>query len=281
MPIKFYKPNRAARKGASISDRSGLHSGKDYKSLTLPSVGVCGRGAAGTITIRHRGGGVKRNLRMVDFGQDKLNVPAKVERLEYDPNRAAHLALLLFADGERRYVLAWHGARPGDLVVRGEQIAEKPGNRMQLKSMTPGLTVYNVELKPGRGGVLLRSAGTYATLMDVQDKHALLKLPSGEVRLVAKECFATVGTVSNPDHWLQRVGSAGRKRRKGWRPAVRGKAMNPVDHPHGGGEGNQPIGLKHPKTLWGKPALGVKTRAVGKYSDAFIVSRRVKKTRKK
>ena len=281
MPIKVYKPNRAARKEASIVDRGGLHSGDPYKSLTVPTVRISGRGVEGAITVRHRGGGAKRRLRLVDFGQGKLGVPATVERLEYDPNRSAHLALLLFADGERRYVLAWDGAHAGDKVVRGEKEAERPGNRMRIANITPGVAVHNVELKPDGGGKLLRSAGSYAILMGVQERYVVLKLPSGEVRLVPRGCFATVGTVSNADHWLQRIGSAGRKRRRGWRPVVTGKAMNPVDHPHGGGEGHQPIGLKHPKTPWGKPALGVKTRRPGKYSDFLIVSRRSKKNKKK
>lgn len=280
MPIKIYKPNRAARKEASIVHRGGLFGGNAYKSLTLPKKRISGRGSEGSITVRHRGGGMKRRLRLVDFGQEKLDIPAVVERLEYDPNRSAHLALLLFADGERRYVLAWNGVQIGDALTYSEKGAERPGNRMRLLNITPGLSVYNVELKPGRGGKLLRAAGASAVLMDVQESFALLKLPSGEVRKVLGECFATIGAVSNPDHWLQRIGSAGRKRRMGWRPTVTGKAMNPVDHPHGGGEGHMPIGLKHPKTPWGKPALGVKTRRRKKYSDRLVVSRRVKKHKK-
>lgn len=279
MPIKNYKPNRAARKNMSIVDRSDLYRGKPLKSLTAPRMAISGRGAEGKITIRHRGGGVKRLLRVIDFGQEKMNVPATVERLEFDPNRTAHLALLKYADGDRRYVLGWEGAKEGDEVVIAEQAPEKPGNRMQLKHVTPGAFVFNVEMRPGRGGKLFRSAGTAGILMDVQGAYALITTPSSEVRLIPKESYATLGKVSNPDWWLTNFGSAGRQRRLGHRPEVRGKAMNPVDHPHGGGEGLQPIGMPGPKTPWGKPALGVKTRSRGKYSNHLIVSRRKKKKR--
>jgi len=279
MPIKVYKSNRAARKKASIVDRSELYRGKPVKSLTAGYKRLSGRGSAGKITTRHRGGGVKRILREVDFGQSKIGVPAKVERLEFDPNRTSWLALLLYADGERRYVLAWDGAKVGDQVVASPEAAEKPGNRLQLKNVTSGAVVFNVELKPGRGGSLFRAAGTAGTLMDVQEGNALLRLPSGEVRLISKECYGTLGRVSNVDWWLTRIGSAGRVRRMGRRPQVLGKAMNPVDHPHGGGEGHQPIGMPYPKTKWGKHAFGVKTRSQGKYSDSRIVQRRKKRKR--
>lgn len=277
MPVIIYKENRAARKNMSRVDRSKLHAGKPWRKLTQPKRRISGRNARGLITVRHRGGGAKRALRMVDFGQEKIGVPAKVERVEYDPNRSAFLALLKYADGDRRYRLAWEGAQAGDDAVTNEQAAEKPGNRMKLQAITPGAKVFNVELKPGRGGQILRSAGVSAIVMDVKGDFAQLKMPSSEVRLVSRECFATVGEASNADKWLLRVGSAGRMRRMGRRPQVRGKAMNPVDHPHGGGEGLQPIGMPHPKTPWGKPALGVKTRQKGKYSDSMIVSRRQKK----
>jgi large subunit ribosomal protein L2 len=207
-------------------------------------------------------------------------VEAQVERIEYDPNRSSFIVLLKYMDGDRRYRLAWQGAQVGEKVVTDQKTQEKPGFRMQLKNITPGAQVYNVELKPGRGGVLFRSAGSYATLMDIQADHALLRMPSGEMRMVPPDSYGSLGAVSNPDHRLVRIGSAGRKRRRGWRPSVRGKAMNAVDHPHGGGEGLQPIGLKGPKTKWGKPALGVKTRRRGKYSDSHIVQRRLKKRRK-
>lgn len=277
MAIKIYKQNRAARKKASIVDRTKIHRGKPHKQLTLGKKRISGRGSQGKITIRHRGGGAKKLQRIVDFGQTKQDIPAKVERIEYDPNRSAWLALLLYVDGERRYVIAWDGIGVGNVVVAGAKVKEKPGNRMPLNKITPGATVYNVELQPGRGGKLFKAAGSYATVMDVQEKHALLKLPSGESRLIPANVWVNYGMVGNSDHRLARIGSAGRVRRKGRRPQVRGKVMNPIDHPHGGGEGAQPIGLKHPKTKWGKPAIGVKTRKKGKYSDRFIVNDRRKK----
>lgn len=280
MAIKIYKSTRAARKRMSIVDRSHLHAGEPVKHLTRPRQRLSGRGTAGKITVRHRGGGAKRNLRIVDMGQEKAGVTAVVERLEYDPNRSAYLALLRYADGTRRYRLAWEGAKAGDHTLTDAKAPEKLGNRLPLHRVTPGTMVFNVELKPGRGGKLLRSAGASAVLMDVKDIYAQLKLPSGEIRLIPRDAYATVGSASNADHRLETIGSAGRNRRRGRRPSVRGKAMNPVDHPHGGGEGLQPIGLKHPKTKWGKPALGVKTRQKGKYSDHLIVQRRTKKKRK-
>ncbi len=279
MPIKIYKSTRAARKNMSIVDRRDLYSGKSQDSLRRSKRRISGRGSEGKITIRHRGGGAKRNYRLIDFGQEKMKVPATVERIEFDPNRSAFIVLLKHADGERRYRLAWDGARVGDKVVTDLKAREKNGNRMPLVAMTPGSQVHNVELKPGRGGQLLRAAGNFAVLMDVIGENAQLKMSSGEIRLVSAESFATLGAVSNPDHNLQRIGSAGRSRRLGRRPQVRGKAMNPVDHPHGGGEGGSPIGLKHPKTIWGRPALGVKTRTRGKYSDHLILARRIKKKR--
>lgn len=258
-------------------DRTGIHRGKPWRSLTAPRSRLSGRGSEGKITTRHRGGGAKKLFRQVDFGQSKLGIQAKVERVEYDPNRSAYLALMLYTDGERRYQLAWEGAKPGDVIIAQEKTLEKDGNRLQLQHVTSGLTVYNVEIKPGRGGKLFRAAGSGAIVMDVQETYAQLKAPSGEIRLIPKEAYATLGRASNVDWWLLRVGSAGRSRRMGHRPQVLGKAMNPVDHPHGGGEGHQPIGLKYPKTKWGKHALGVKTRRRGKYSDGLILQRRNKK----
>ncbi|MDP3996993.1 MAG: 50S ribosomal protein L2 [Candidatus Andersenbacteria bacterium] len=280
MPVRNYKTNRAARKNMSVIDRRDLSAGKPHRSLVVGRKRLNGRGSQGIITVRHRGGGAKRLWRVVDFRQDKKDIPAKVEKIEYDPNRSAFLALLLYRDGERRYVVSWEGAREGDEIVVSDKAPEKPGNRMALKAITPGTAVFNVELKPGRGGQILRAAGASAVLMDVKGGHAQLKMPSGEIRLIAREAYATIGEASNADAWLERAGSAGRMRRRGRRPQVRGKAMNPVDHPHGGGEGAQPIGLKHPKTLWGKPALGVKTRRKGKYSDSMILKRRTKKKRR-
>ncbi len=281
MPIKTYKTNRAARKNMSHIDHAGIHRGKPHKQLTKTKRRISGRGSAGKITIRHRGGGAKRLQRLVDYGHDKKGVPARVVRVEYDPNRSAHLALLNYQDGAKRYVLAWEGIAPDQVVVADEKTAEQNGNRLQLQHVIPGLPVYNVELKPNRGGRLFRSAGSYGIVMDIQGKYAQLKMPSGEVRLIPKEAYATLGKVSNGDWRLVTIGSAGRRRRKGWRPSVRGKAMNPVDHPHGGGEGLQPIGMPYPKTKWGKHALGVKTRPPGKYSDQFILQRRNKKKKTK
>ena len=280
MPIKVYKSSRAARKNMSIVDRRELHGGKPLAALTKSKQRVSGRGAEGKITIRHRGGGAKRNYRVIDFGQDKMGIRAVVERVEFDPNRSAFIVLLKYVDGDRRYRLAWDGAAVGDAVVTDQKAPERPGNRLPLTAITPGTEVFNVEMKPGRGGQLLRAAGSYGIVMDVKGGQAQLKMPSGEVRLIPATAFATVGSASNSDHRLQRIGSAGRKRRLGRRPQVRGKVMNPSDHPHGGGEGAQSIGLKHPKTKWGKPALGVKTRKKGKYSDALIIARRSKKKRK-
>lgn len=261
----------------SIVNRRGLHQGKSVKNLTTAKTRISGRGSEGRITVRHRGGGAKRNLRVIDFGQEKFGVAGRVERIEYDPNRTSFIALLLYEDGDRRYRLAWEGAKVGDKVMCGETVVEQVGNRTKLANITPGAEIFNAELKSGRGGVLLRAAGTSALLMDVAGDFAQLKMPSGEIRLIHKDAYATIGKVSNSDAWLERVGSAGRMRRRGRRPQVRGKAMNPVDHPHGGGEGSQPIGLKHPKTKWGKPAMGVKTRVRGKYSDRYVLKRRNKK----
>lgn len=280
MPIKNYKTNRAARKKMSIVDRSDLYKGEPLKNKLASKTATSGRGSAGKITTRHRGGGVKRRLRLIFLGQEKFGMKGTVEHVEFDPNRSAYLARVVYADGDRGYVLAWNGAKAGDQIMTDEKTPEKEGNRMKLKHITPGVFVFNVEIKPGRGGVLFRSAGSYGVLMDVQEEYAQLRMPSGEIRLISRESYATIGTVSNPDWRLQRIGSAGRKRRLGLRPNVRGKVMNPVDHPHGGGEGAQSIGLKYPKTPWGKHALGVKTRKPGKYSDPLIVERRKNKRKK-
>lgn len=277
MPVKVYKPTRSSRKRMSIVDRTALHRGEPHKQLARGKQRLSGRGSEGTITIRHRGGGAKRLYRFIDFRYDKMDVPARVERVEYDPNRSAFVVLALYADGERRYHLAWEGAKAGDEMIVSAKAPERIGNRMQLAAITPGAAVFNVEIKPGRGGQILRAAGVSAIVMDVKGDYAQLKMPSGEIRLIPKMSYATLGEASNSDSWLERIGSAGRVRRLGRRPQVRGKAMNPVDHPHGGGEGLQPIGMKYPKTLWGKHALGVKTRPKEKYSDALIIQRRVKK----
>ena len=280
MAIKIYKSSRGARKKASIVDRTQLYRGEPMKSKLVKKTATSGRGSAGKITTRHRGGGVKRNVRIIDFGQEKMGIPGTVEHIEFDPNRSAYLARIVYADGDRQYVLAWAGAVEGSKMITDVKGPEKDGNRMQLQHITPGLSVFNVEISAGRGGSLFRSAGSYGVVMDVQDKYAQIKMASGEVRLISKESYATIGSVSNPDWRLQRIGSAGRNRRLGKRPNVRGKVMNPVDHPHGGGEGAQSIGLKYPKTKWGKHANGVKTRKPNRYSNQFILERRKSKKKK-
>jgi large subunit ribosomal protein L2 len=246
------------------------------KSLLRPLKKKAGRTSSGRITVRHRGGGAKRLYRIVEFGQERLDTPAKVTALEYDPNRTAFLALLEYKDGQKKYILAPHDLKVGDEVIFSEKAPLKPGNRMKLKNIPIGTMVYNIELTPGRGGKIVRAAGTSAQVMAQEGEYTHLKMPSGEIRKVFSECFASIGQVSNPEHRFQKLGKAGRARLKGWRPTVRGSAMNPVDHPHGGGEGKAPIGLPHPKTPWGKPALGVKTRKK-KWTDKLIIQRRKKK----
>ena len=274
MGIKKVKPTTAGRRQATFDDFFDITKTKPEKNLIIIKKRMGGRNAQGKITIRHRGGGAKRYIRLVDFKRDKFDIPAKVASIEYDPNRGARIALLNYRDGAKRYIVA-----PVDLVVGEEvlasknQIEIKRGNAMPVKYIPAGVAVYNLELEPGQGGRIARGAGNSVSVMGVEGKYAQIKMPSGEVRTVNKECLCTIGQVSNPDKRHIKLGSAGRSRHLGIRPTVRGKAMNPVDHPHGGGEGNQPIGLKHPKTPWGKPALGVKTRK-HRYSDKFIIKRR-------
>lgn len=235
-----------------------------------------GRNNSGKITVRHQGGGVKRLYRVLDFGQGKMNEAAKVLALEYDPNRTAYIALLQYPDQEKRYVVAAHGLKVGDQVVTAETAEIKTGNRLKLKNIPVGTSVFNVELIPGQGGKMVRSAGSSAQVLAQEGSRVNLQMPSKEIRTVSGECFATVGAVSNPEHIFKIVGKAGSTRRKGVRPTVRGSAMNPLDHPHGGGEGRTSVGLKYPKTPWGKHAKGVKTRK-RKWTDRFILKRRVKK----
>jgi len=274
MGIKKVKPTTAGRRQATFDDFFDITKTKPEKNLIIIKKRMGGRNAQGKITVRHRGGGAKRYIRLVDFKRDKFDIPAKVASIEYDPNRGARIALLNYWDGAKRYIVA-----PIDLVVGEEvlasknQIEIKRGNAMPVKYIPAGVAVYNLELEPGQGGRIARGAGNSVSVMGVEGKYAQIKMPSGEIRLVSKECLCTIGQVSNPDKRHIKLGSAGRSRHLGIRPTVRGKAMNPVDHPHGGGEGNQPIGLKHPKTPWGKPALGVKTRK-HRYSDKFIIKRR-------
>lgn len=274
MPIRRYKPTTAGRRISSVDRFSDVTKKQPQRSLTISKKSMAGRNVHGKITVRHRGGGAKRRIRLVDFQREKWDIPARVLSIEYDPNRGARLALLLYADGEKRYVLANHGLHVGSRIVSSRKKGDiQEGNRFPLESIPIGLVVHDVELTPGAGGQLVRGAGVGAQIVAIEGSYATIKLPSGEIRMVLKTCMATIGTVSNPDRRLIRWGKAGRMRHRGIRPTVRGKAMNPVDHPHGGGEGHNPIGLKHPKTPTGKPALGVKTRR-HKSSDRLIVQHR-------
>ncbi|MDA8199430.1 MAG: 50S ribosomal protein L2 [Thermaerobacter sp.] len=277
MPVKKKKPTSPGLRQMTVADFSGLTKKEPEKSLTEPLTKKAGRNAQGRIAVRHRGGGHKRLYRQIDFKRQKEGVPARVIALEYDPNRSARIALLRYADGEKRYILAPVGLRVGDEVSAGPGVDIKPGNAMQLADLPVGTVIHNIELEPGRGGAMVRSAGVGAQLMAKEGAYALLRLPSGELRRVLARCRATVGQVGNPEHENINLGKAGRSRHLGRRPTVRGVAMNPVDHPHGGGEGKSPIGHKHPMTPWGKPALGVKTRARHKRSDRLIVRRRKQK----
>ncbi|MGB9743105.1 MAG: 50S ribosomal protein L2 [Minisyncoccales bacterium] len=253
-----------------------LNKKKPEKKLLLPLKKKAGRASSGRITVRHRGGGVKRLYRLIDFGQEKLNIPAEVKAIEYDPNRTAFICLLEYEDGDKRYQLCPQEVKVGDKIICAEKTEIKPGNRLKLKYIPVGTPVYNVELMPNQGGKLIRSAGASATVLAQEGKYTHLVLPSSETRKILNECYASIGRISFPEHRFIEIKKAGRVRLKGRRPQVRGSAMNPCDHPHGGGEGRAPIGLKHPKTPWGKPALGVKTRKK-KWTDKLIIQRRVKK----
>lgn len=265
----------------SIADFSGLTKKRPEKSLVRGKTRISGRNNLGRVTVRHRGGGHKRLLRLVDFRQtEKMGVPGTVTAIEYDPNRSARIALIAYVDGDKRYILAPEGLKEQDTVVCAQRTKVKPGNRMQLEHVPVGYKIFNVELTIGKGGQIVRSAGSSATLVGFDGPYALVELPSGEMRKIRHECYASIGTVSNVDHHLISIGKAGRTRWMGRRPQVLGKSMNAVDHPHGGGEGHSPIGLKYPKTPWGKHALGVKTRRTNRHSDAFIVRRRIKKKKK-
>lgn len=274
MAIRTIKPNTAARRKISFVDTSHLSKkAKPPRSLRARVVKTGGRNNQGRITVRHRGGGSRKIARAIDFRQDKVGVPGVVRTVEYDPLRSAHIIKVVYADGDQRYHLAWNGAQEGSKVIVDEHAEPLPGNRLPLRAIPVGSEVHNIELQPGRGASLVRSAGSAAVVREVGKTYAHLRMPSGEVRVVPEGSWATIGSVSNADHRAERIGSAGRMRRAGWRPTVRGKAMNPVDHPHGGGEGGQPIGLKHPKTPQGKPALGVKTRKRMK-TNRFIIQPR-------
>ena len=280
MPVKVYKPTSPGRRKSSVVDYSKLSKKvKPNKSLLVSKKKSGGRNNQGRITVRHIGGGSRKKIRIIDHKRnDKLDIPAIVKTIEYDPGRSAFIALVAFRDGEKRYVLAPSKINVGDTIISSEKKVEiNPGNRSVLKNFPAGTMVHDVELLPGKGGQLARTAGSYATVMSVEGGYANLKLPSGEIRRVLERNMATIGQLSNSDHANVRVGKAGRKRHMGIRPTVRGKAMNPVDHPHGGGEGRSPIGMAYPKTPWGKHALGVKTRKRHKPSDKFIVKRRKKR----
>lgn len=278
--MKVYKPTTPSRRGMTGIDFSQLTKKRAQKSLVVNWRRSNGRSkASGRITVRHKGGGVKKLYRLIEFSQTKMDAPAKVIALEYDPNRTAFIALIEYADLVRQYIIAPQDLKVGDSVIFAETAPLTPGNRIRLKNVPVGMNVYNVELDPGRGGKMIRSAGSAAQVLAQEPGFTNLKMPSSEVRKVNAECFATIGMVSNPENRYYRVGKAGKSRLKGRRPHVRGSAMNPVDHPHGGGEGRQPIGLKHPKTPWGLPALGVKTRNRKKWTGKFIISRRKKKNK--
>ena len=275
MALKIYRPTSPGRRGMSGYTFDEITKDKPEKSLLKPLKKRAGRNNRGKITVRHRGGGAKRRLRVIDFKRDKVDIPGRVAAIEYDPNRSARIALIFYADGEKRYILAPVGLNVGDTVMSGSNAEIKPGNALPMQSMPTGTEIHNIELQKGKGGQMVRSAGASAQLMVKEGEYALIRLPSGEIRRVRSECLATIGQLGNVEHQNISLGKAGRKRYMGWRPTVRGSAMTPRDHPHGGGEGRAPIGLPGPKTPWGKPALGYKTRKP-KASDRMIVKRRGK-----
>ena len=274
MAIKVYKPTTPGRRGMTVTDYSGLSKVAPEKSLLRPLKKHAGRNNTGRITVRHHGGGNRRKYRVIDFKRDKTDMPAKVLTLEYDPNRTAHIALVQYEDGEKRYIVAPHDLRVGDTILSGAAADIKPGNALPLSSIPVGTFIHNIELYPGKGAQLARSAGVMAQLMAKENGMALVRLPSGELRNIPEICIATIGQVGNVDSENVNYGKAGRRRHMGWRPTVRGSVMNPCDHPHGGGEGKSPVGRPGPVTPWGKPALGYKTRAKHNRSDKFIVKRR-------
>ena len=276
MAIKHYKPTTPGRRGMTTMDYSELSKVAPERSLLEPLKKNAGRNSYGRITVRHRGGGNRRKYRVIDFKRERFGVNATVMTLEYDPNRSAFIALVQYEDGEKRYIIAPIGLKVGDVIVSGPDADIKPGNALPLANIPVGTFVHNIELYPGKGAQLARSAGNMAQLMAKENGMALLRLPSSELRNVPANCMATVGQVSNPEHSNVNYGKAGRKRHMGWRPTVRGSVMNPCDHPHGGGEGKSPIGRPGPVTPWGKPALGYKTRNKKNRSNKYIVKRRSK-----
>lgn len=274
MPVKSYNPTSPARRHMSVADFSQLTKKKPEKSLTATKSKTGGRNSYGRITVRHIGGGNRRKVRLIDWKRNKDGIPAKVEALEYDPNRTANLALLLYADGERRYILAPAGIKVGHKILSGPTADILPGNCLPLTEIPVGTEIHNIEMKPGKGAQMVRTAGGVAQLMAKEGDYAQIRLPSGEVRMVSVLCRATIGAVGNAEHENVKIGKAGRKRHMGVRPTVRGVVMNPNDHPHGGGEGKSPIGLPGPVTPWGVPTLGKKTRNRKKPSSKYIVKRR-------
>ena len=275
MALKVYRPTSPGRRGMTGSTFEEITKDKPEKSLLLPLKRKAGRNNQGRITVRHRGSGAKRRLRIIDFKRDKPGVPGRVTAIEYDPNRSARIALIYYADGDKRYILAPSELSVGDTVKSGNDAEFKPGNTLPLKLIPGGTLIHNIEMEKGRGGQLVRSAGVAAQLMVKEGEYAMVRLPSGEMRRIRGECLATIGQIGNIDHQNIKLGKAGRKRLMGWRPTVRGSAMSPRDHPHGGGEGRSSIGMPGPKTPWGKPALGYRTRKP-KASDKLIIKRREK-----
>ena len=279
MGIKIYKPVTPGLRGMTGSTFEEITKTKPEKNLTIFKHKKAGRNVYGRITVRHRGGGHKQKTRIIDFKRQKLNIPAKVTAIEYDPKRSARLALLTYADGVKTYIIAPLGIKVGDKLVSGPEADIRPGNCLPIENIPTGTMIHNIEMQPGKGGQLVRSAGTSAQLLAKENVFAQIRLPSGEIRLISKKCFAVIGQVGNVEHGQIKLGKAGRKRHKGFRPAVRGSAMNPNDHPHGGGEGRSPIGMPGPKSPWGKPTLGYKTRR-NKSTSKYILRSRHEAKRK-
>ena len=280
MSVKVYKPTTPGQRGMTGLTFEEITKTKPEKNLTISKGKQSGRNNQGRITVRHRGGGSRRLIRIVDFKRQKLDIPATVSAIEYDPKRSARLALLTYADGEKTYIIAPLGVKVGDKLVSGSGADIKPGNCLPIDNIPVGTMIHNVEMQPGKGGQMVRSAGTSAQLLAKEGQYAQIRMPSGEVRRINRNCFAVIGQVGNVEHSQVKLGKAGRKRNMGWRPAVRGSAMNPNDHPHGGGEGRSPIGMPGPKSPWGKPTLGYKTRR-NKSTDKYIVRSRHAAKRKK
>ncbi|MBO8172766.1 MAG: 50S ribosomal protein L2 [Bacillaceae bacterium] len=276
MGLKHFKPTSPGRRQMTVSSFEEITTDKPEKSLLAPLVKKAGRNNQGRLTVRHQGGGHKRKYRIIDFKRNKDGIPGTVATIEYDPNRSANIALINYADGEKRYILAPKGLKVGDQIMSGPDADIKVGNALPLENIPVGTVIHNIEMKPGKGGQLVRAAGAEAQLLGKEGDYAIVRLTSGEVRMIRKECRATIGQVGNLDHELITIGKAGRSRWLGKRPTVRGSVMNPSDHPHGGGEGRAPIGRKSPVTPWGKPTLGYKTRKKNKDSDKYIIRRRKK-----